>query len=404
MKIITAVLAAFILLLPALPTIAQDTPQVTAVQTRAFDVWVAAFRPRALSAGISANTFDRAFRGVALNPRVIQHDQYQPEFNKPIWEYLDTSVADSRVTNGRQNLRAKRNLLRRIERQYGVQAEVLTAIWGIESNYGQNRGSFSVIEALATLAFDGRRRRYGEGQLIAALHVLQNGDTTAARMMGSWAGAMGHTQFIPTSYQAYAVDWTGNGRRDIWAENPADALASAANYLNEHGWHSGDPWGVEIVLPDGFDYALVDVKNKQPVSYWNRLGVRTAQGGRLPNHGAAALLLPAGGDDPVFAIYHNFNVILRYNNAVSYALSIGHLSDRIAGGTPFVTPWSRNSFSLTQTQIAELQTLLTSKGFSTNGVDGVAGANTRSAIIAYQRSAGLTADGFASTALLEALR
>ncbi len=403
MKIISVFLTLVLLACSPIAAFGQ-TQEPSAAQTRAFDAWVAGFRNRALSAGIQASIFDEAFLDVALNLRVVEHDQYQPEFNKPIWEYLESSVSDARVRNGRQNFRAKRNLLNRISRRYGVQPEVLTAIWGIESNYGQNRGSFSVIEALATLAFEGRRRRYGESQLLAALETLQSGDVTPANMVGSWAGAMGHTQFIPTSYRAYAVDWNNDGKRNIWADNPADALASAANYLNRHGWRNGAPWGVEVMLPEGFDYAQVDVKNKQPVAFWNRRGVTTTAGTPLPDFGAAALLLPAGGNDPVFAIYHNFGVILRYNNAVSYALSVGHLSDRINGGGGFSKPWQRDSFALTQVQIAELQRLLTAKGFSTNGVDGVAGANTRSAIIAYQRSAGVTADGFASTALLRRLR
>jgi len=403
MKFFSTLLALLFLSFSLLPAFSQ-TDQPSAAQARAFDSWVAEFKTRAMSEGIQSGVFDRAFRGVSLNPRVIEHDQFQPEFTKPIWEYLDTAVSDTRITNGRQNFRAKRNLLNRISRRYGVPAEVLTAIWGLESNYGQNRGSFSVIEALATLAFDGRRQRFGETQLIAALQILQSGDISADNMLGSWAGAMGHTQFIPTSYLAYAVDWNNDGKRNIWANNPADALASAANYLNEFGWHNGDPWGLEVVLPDGFDYALVDVKNKQPIAYWNRLGVRSATGARLPDYGEAALLLPAGGDDPVFAIFHNFDVIMRYNNAVSYALAVGHLSDRIAGGGPFVQPWQRNGISLSQTQITELQQLLTSHGFSTKGIDGVAGANTRSAIIAYQRSIGIAADGFASTELLNRLR
>ncbi len=403
MKFLSALLFAITLsLTPSLG--ASQTAQPTAAQTRAFDNWVVAFKPRALAAGIQGRVFDQAFRDVSLNLRVVGHDRYQPEFTKPIWEYLDTAVSDTRISNGQQNLRAKRNLLNRISRQYGVPPEVLTAIWGLESNYGQNRGSFNVIEALATLAFDGRRSRFGQTQLIAALKILQSGDISAANMQGSWAGAMGHTQFIPTSYLEYAVDWSNDGDRNIWANNPADALASAANYLSRHGWRNGDPWGLEVVLPDGFDFALADVKNKQPAAYWNRLGVRMANGRPLPDHGAAALLLPAGGNDPIFAIYHNFRVILRYNNAVSYALSVGHLSDRILGGGAFMQPWDRNSFSLTQPQIAELQQLLTNRGFSTKGVDGVAGANTRSAIIGYQRSVGIAADGFASTALLDLLR
>ncbi len=369
-----------------------------------FDLWRDAFRVSALSQGISAATFDRAFQGVTLNDAVIEHDRYQPEFNKPIWEYLDSAVSERRVTDGRRALRRNRRMLRQIEARYGVDASILVAIWGIESNFGQNRGSFNTIEALATLAYDGRRQRYGESQLIAALKILQNGDVQARDMLGSWAGAMGHTQFIPTSFRSFAVDYDGDGRRNVWGDDPGDALASAANYLARNGWRHGEPWGVEVVLPRGFSYALADVTNRQSAAFWNAQGVRLAGGGRLPDYGNAALLLPAGAGNPVFAVFHNFKVIQRYNNAVSYAMSVGHLSDRIAGGGPFRVPWARDSVDLTLTQTAELQRLLTAKGFSTHGVDGVAGAKTRTAIIAYQRSIGVEPDGFASLALLERLR
>ena len=296
-----------------------------------------------------------------------------------------------------------RRLLRRIENRYKVDAEVIVAIWGLESNYGQNRGDIYTIEALATLAFDGRRARYGERQLIAALKILQAGDVSRAEMRGSWAGAMGHTQFIPTSFLALAADYDGDGKRDIWSDNPADALASAANYLHENGWVRGQPWGVEVVLPEGFDYALADVNNRQSARYWRSLGVRRADGGRLPDYSDAALLLPAGDGNPVFAIYKNFEVIKRYNNSVSYALSVGHLADRISGEGAFITPWQRGG-GLSRDEIYELQTLLTAQGFSTGGIDGVAGAKTRSAIIAYQKSLGMEANGFATMALLQRLR
>lgn len=370
----------------------------------AFDIWRQGFRATALAQGISARQFDAAFAGVTPNEDVIALDRFQPEFSKPIWDYLDTAVSPDRIRDGRRNHRRLRRLLRRIENRYKVDSEIVTAIWGLESNFGKNRGDIYTIEALATLAYDGRRARYGSRQLIAALKILQAGHVAQADMLGSWAGAMGHTQFIPTSFLALAVDYDGDGKRDIWGDDPTDALASTANYLHQNGWVQGQPWGVEVLLPDGFDYAKADINNRQNASYWQRLGVRRADGGALPTYSQAALLLPAGAGNPVFAVYQNFRVIQRYNNSVSYAMSVGHLADRIAGKGAFVTPWARNAAALTPEEIVELQTLLTARGFSTGGTDGVAGAKTRSAILAYQQSLGLEANGFPSAALLARLR
>ncbi len=372
-------------------------------QTR-FEAWQQNFRQIATAQGIDPRLFDTAFEGVTLNEAVIGFDRFQPEFSKPIWEYLDRAVSADRLREGRQKRRQMRRLLRRIEARYRVDSDVVLAIWGLESNFGQNRGDIYTIEALATLAFDGRRARYGQKQLLAALKILQEGHVQRADMRGSWAGAMGHTQFIPTSFLALAVDYDGDGRRNIWSDDPTDALASAANYLHESGWVQGQPWGVEVVLPEGFDYAQADVNNRQSASYWRRLGVRTATGARLPNYSEAALLLPAGPGNPVFAVYQNFRVIQRYNNSVSYAISVGHLADLIGGGEGFVQPWAREAAELSREEIVELQTLLTAAGFSTGGTDGVAGAKTRTAILNYQQSKGIEANGFATEALLERLR
>ncbi len=393
-RLIRSGLVAACLLAFNLPATAQST----------FGAWRQGFRETAIAQGIDPRLFDTAFAGVAPNETVLGFDRFQPEFSKPIWEYLDTAVSERRIREGRQKQRQLRRLLRRIENRYKVDREVITAIWGVESNYGQNRGDIYTIEALATLAYDGRRARYGNRQLVAALKILQAGQVNRTDMLGSWAGAMGHTQFIPTSFLALAVDYDGDGKRDIWGEDPADALASTANYLRQNGWVRGQPWGVEVILPEGFDYAEADINNRQPAGYWRRLGVRSASGAPLPTYSDAALLLPAGAGNPVFAVYKNFNVIKRYNNSVSYAMSVGHLADRIGGAGGFITPWDRAAGELTREAVAELQTLLTARGFSTGGTDGVAGAKTRSAIIAYQRSEGLEADGFATMALLERLR
>jgi len=377
-----------------LPATAQST----------FEAWRQGFRATALAQGIEPRQFDTALQGISPNARVIELDRYQPEFSKPIWDYLDTAVSQNRIREGRRNHRRLRRLLRRIEARYHVDSEIVTAIWGLESNYGQNRGDIYTIEALATLAYDGRRARYGSRQLIAALKILQAGHVSRENMRGSWAGAMGHTQFIPTSFLALAVDYDGDGKRNIWAEDPADALASTANYLQQNGWVQGQPWGVEVVLPQGFDYAKADINNRQSAGYWQSLGVRRADGAALPNYSEASLLLPAGAGNPVFAVYKNFRVIQRYNQSVSYAMSVGHLADRIGGAGGFITPWARAANELTREEIVQLQTLLTAQGFSTGGTDGVAGAKTRSAIIAYQRSRGIEADGFPSSALLSRLR
>ena len=370
----------------------------------AFDTWRQGFRATALAQGIPPRLFDTAFEGVSPNEAVIGFDRFQPEFSKPIWDYLDTAVSQSRIREGRQNHRRLRRLLRRIETRYKVDSEIVTAVWGLESNYGQNRGDIYTIEALATLAFDGRRARYGTRQLIAALKILQEGHVQQADMRGSWAGAMGHTQFIPTSFLALAVDYDGDGKRNIWSEDPADALASTANYLRQNGWVHNQPWGIEVVLPQGFDYSKADINNRQSAAYWRALGVIRADGAALPNYSEASLLLPAGAGNPVFAVYKNFRVIQRYNNSVSYAMSVGNLADRLAGGGEFITPWARDAAELTREEIVELQTLLTERGFSTGGTDGVAGAKTRTAIIAFQRSLGIEADGFPSAALLARLR
>ncbi|MEM7614215.1 MAG: lytic murein transglycosylase, partial [Pseudomonadota bacterium] len=277
-----------------------------------FQRWRERFRAKASAAGIRRDVFDAAFRGVRPNSEVIRLDRRQAEFTKPIWEYLDTAVSSTRVSNGRGHAQRLSRTLSAIERTYGVDAAAVLAIWGMETNYGSFRGSTNTIEALATLAYDGRRQRFAEEQLIAALQIIQSGDTSPANMRGSWAGAMGHTQFIPTSYLAYAQDFNRDGRRDIWSEDPTDALASAAAYLKRFGWTKGQPWGVEVRLPQGFNYGNIDQSLRRPVSRWTQLGVRGLDGKAVPNYGReAALLAPAGARGPVFMVFNNFRVIKR---------------------------------------------------------------------------------------------
>lgn len=377
--------------------------QKTAANAR-FQNWIKAFRGRALGQGISGTTFDRAFRGVQYDAEVIKRDRNQSEFTKTIWDYLASAASKERVRDGKAALRKHRRKLDAIEARYGVEKEVVVAVWGLESRYGEYRGDMDVIQSLATLAFDGRRGRFFEAQLIAALKILQNGDTTPRNMTGSWAGAMGHTQFIPTSYEAYAVDFTGDGRRDIWSDDPSDALASTAAYLARFGWVKGQPWGVEVKLPRGFNYGLANRKTKKSPAEWARIGVLGVDGKPVPNYGSGSILLPAGGRGVAFMVFKNFSVIERYNAADAYVIGVGHLSDRIKGGAPLVGNWPEGERPLTLRERKELQRRLTRAGFDTQGVDGKVGPNTLSAVRAYQKSQGLTPDGFASLSLLKRLR
>jgi membrane-bound lytic murein transglycosylase B len=369
-----------------------------------FDAWVAGFKRRAAAEGIAAPVLQAAFSGVGYDPEVIRLDRNQAEFSRTLWDYLDSAVSDTRVTNGRAALDRHRRTLAAIERRYGVPAEVVVAVWGLETSYGSFRGSNDVIRSLATLAYDGRRAAFFEAQLVAALRILQAGDTDPRSMRGSWAGAMGHTQFMPTSFLDYAVDFTGDGRRDIWDEDPTDALASTAAYLARFGWQTGQPWGVEVVLPDGFDYALTGRAITRDPDEWARMGVRDAAGRAVPDHGPASILLPAGARGAAFMVFDNFGVIERYNPADAYVIGVGHLADRIAGGPPIQAAWPRGDRALSFAEREELQARLTRAGFDTQGVDGRIGPNTEAAIRRYQTSAGLIPDGYASLALLERLR
>lgn len=385
--------------------LAQNTKSATSrVAHTGFKRWIQGFRGRALKAGISAAVLDQAFRAVRYNSHVISKDRNQTEFSMPIWDYIDLVASDERVRNGRAMLRKHRRKLAAIEQRYGVDKEVILAVWGMESAYGTRRGDIGVIEALATLAYDGRRGRFFESQLIAALKILQRGDTTPRKMQGSWAGAMGHTQFIPTSYQAYAVDFTGDGRRDIWSDDPTDALASTAAYLARFGFQSHRPWGVEVKLPQGFNYALASRRVKKTPSDWARIGVKAITGKPIANHGTASLLLPAGAKGAAFLIFDNFKVISRYNNSDAYVIGVGHLSDRIKGGPKIKGTWPRGERALSLREKKELQRRLKRAGFDVGKIDGKIGPMTVTAVRAYQNSNGIAPDGVVSLSVLEHLR
>ncbi|PJE27800.1 lytic murein transglycosylase [Pseudooceanicola antarcticus] len=386
-----------------LGTASTSAPQAQPVASNpGFEAWKRGFRGRAMAQGITAATFDRAFRGARFMPDVIKKDRNQSEFTKSIQDYMEGAVSDSRVRNGRRAYGQQSRLFSRIERSYGVPGRYIAAIWGLETAYGSYRGKTPLISSMATLAYEGRRGRFYEAQLIALLKVVQHGDSTPENMQGSWAGASGHTQFMPTSYLSYAVDFTGDGRRDIWAEDPSDSLASSANYLSRHGWKAGQPWGLEVVLPQGFDYSLSNGPEKMP-SAWARLGVRPARG-ELRDYGQARLLLLAGAKGPAFLVFDNFDVIKRYNNADTYALAVGILGDRIAGAGDITRPWPAGERMLKRDERIELQQRLQARGYDTGGIDGILGSRSIAAIRAYQRRAGMLPDGHPSVALLTRLR
>ncbi|EPX83329.1 lytic murein transglycosylase [Rubellimicrobium thermophilum DSM 16684] len=346
---------------------AQANPWI-AVPDPGYDVWVRAFLPRARAAGIPEATLNAAFAQAGFIPEVIARDRNQAEFRRSLSDYLLTAVSDARVEMGQQALRRHAGTLARIEARYGVEAPVVAAIWGIESTYGTRRGDVPVISALSTLAYEGRRASFFEDQLIAALRILARGDVSPAAMKGSWAGAMGHTQFIPTSFEAYAVDFDGDGRRDIWSDDPTDALASTAAYLSRHGWRRGEPWG--------------------------RFGTG-GTGGRV--------IQPDGAGGPAFRVFHNFDVIRRYNSSDSYAIAVGHLSDRLQGRPPLPGLFSSER-PLTLAERIELQERLTARGFDTGGTDGTIGPRTIQAIRDFQTSRGMAPTGFAEPSVLQALR
>lgn len=381
---------------------AQAEPVMRAVPNAGFDAWVDGFRARAAARGIPAGVISDALGSAGFLPDVVDRDRNQTEFTRTLEDYLAIAAKPERVTMGQDKLRQYGAVLSRIESRYGVEAHVVTAVWGLESFYGTRRGSVPVISALATLAYDGRRGEFFESQLIAALKIIANGDVSARGMTGSWAGAMGHTQFIPTSYLAYAVDFTGDGKRDIWSEDPTDSLASTAAYLKNSGWQRGLPWGGEVRLPEGFNPALLGRGKGKSAGEWTALGVTSAMGGAVPAGGS--IIAPKGVGGPAFLLTQNFNVILRYNNAESYAIGVGHLSDRILGRPAVQADWGPDQTGMTMADRQALQRALTDAGYDTGGSDGVIGTKTKAAISAYQQASGLAVTGEPSLDLLRRLR
>lgn len=377
----------------------------TAFADAKFESFIQSLWPKAKASGISRDVFDRAFAGITEpDPTVLKLANDQPEFTSTTSQYLGKAVTQIRIDSGQSMKSSEADLLSAIEKRYKVDRAVLLAIWGMESNFGKDKGQMSVMRSLATLLYSGRRKDYARNQYIAALKILQSGIVSADSFTGSWAGAMGHTQFVPTSYLSFAVDWTGDGKKDIW-NSSQDALASTANYLAKAGWKNDRPWGWEVQLPAKFDRALIGRSNWRPVAEWVKLGLKPARGG---NFGApkadAFVMVPQGVEGPAFLVTRNFMAIMDYNQSHSYALAVGHLADRIKGGQPFVGNWPNVDYDLTFNQRVEIQTLLTRRGFDPGGTDGRFGARTYEAILGFQHKAGIRLDGTPTVTLLERLR
>lgn len=379
----------------ASPAWAEDFP---AEPNSGYDVWVARFRARAIKRGVAVKVLDSAFLHAGFLPGVIEKDRSQAESLYGLEDYLAITVSDARVAMGRAVLQTRHGLLARIEAAYGVEARIIAALWGVESFYGTKRGNIPVISALSTLAYEGRRAAFFEGQLMAALKILAHGDIGPDRMTGGWAGAMGHTQFIPSTYLSYAVDFDGDGRRDVWSDDPADALASAAHYMGSAGWIRGQPWGVEVRVPK----ALRGQNGRlRPVAEWRKLGVVLSSGDAVPDHGRARLITSSG---PGFLLFHNGLALGAYNASSRYIVGVGHLSDRIAGQGPLVGRFPPDANGLSQADRVLVQQRLTRLGYETGSTDGVFGPKTKAAIAGFQAARGLDVTGVASAALLDLLR
>jgi membrane-bound lytic murein transglycosylase B len=391
---------------PPSPALAASAPAAAASEAArppGFDDWVARFRDSARAAGVDEATLHIALDDARFLPRVVELDRAQPEFTRTVWAYLDSVVTPRRVDTGRDKLLQLHDEAAAAAARYGVPAPVLIAIWGIESDFGNNFGGIATIDALATLGFDGRREGWARGQLIDALKILQSGDIDRGHMIGSWAGAMGQTQFLPSAYLAYAVDADGDGRRDIWG-SMADVLASTANFLAQSGWQADQPWGLEVRLPAGFDVGRADDAIRQSTAAWAGEGVRSADGTSLPEVADGTILLPAGARGPAFLVGPNFRAIRRYNNSLSYALAVGILAQRLGGGPDVQAPWPRDLPALTRSQLIELQTALNEHGFASGKPDGLLGPATREGLRRFQRSLGLPADGYPTLEVLQRLK
>jgi len=369
-----------------------------------FNTCVAGMWPDAARRNISRESFDRFTAGLTPDLRIMDLMDAQPEFTKSIWDYLDILVNDNRLAKGKETLAKYKPQFDEMEKAYGVDRNIVAAIWGIESNYSTQIGDRSVLQSTATLACIGRRQAYFKDEFLSALEILHHGDLRPEQMHGSWAGAFGATQFMPTAFKRYAVDADGDGRRDV-VDDPADLIASTANNLKKDGWQSGQSWGYEVSVPQGFNYMLADRSKTMTFAQWANLGVVSANTQPFPHpNDKAYLLAPAGAAGPGFLMMQNFRVIMKYNPAEAYALAIGHFADRLRGGQPFIQPWPRQERELSKAERLELQQLLAQRGFYKGTPDGQFGGETRQALRSFQSSIGAPADGFATASMLEQLR
>ena len=364
-----------------------------------FDSWLADFRQHAAAQGISPATLDAALTGLTPVARVIELDGRQPEFLSTFADYMGKRVTPGRVARGQALMQEHAALLDAVERRYGVPKQVLVAFWGLETNFGANLGTLNIPASLATLAWDGRRSAFFRSQLLDALRIIDAGHVAAIDMNGSWAGAMGHMQFMPSTFRAYAIDGDGDARIDLWQSLP-DAMHSAANYLRRAGWRAGEPVAIEVRLPDGFDWRQARVAHRLPVADWAARGVQTLDGSALPGvAGRAAIVLPQGWQGPAFMVFDNFDVVMDWNRSQNYALSVAQLSHQLAGGTALA--WQGGEAGVLSTaQLKALQTALNELGFDTGSPDGLPGPRTQTALRRYQARHGLPADGYPSPGML----
>jgi membrane-bound lytic murein transglycosylase B len=387
---------------------ASGHPLMTAAAIRQaaanFDNCVASMWPDAARRNVTRENFERFTAGLTPDLRIMDLLDSQPEFTKAIWDYLDILVNDNRLAKGREILAKYKAQFDAAEKAYGVDRYAVAAIWGIESNYSTQMGDRSVVQSTATLACIGRRQAYFKDEFLSALEILNRGDLRPEQLRGSWAGAFGPTQFMPTAFKRYAVDGDGDGRCDV-VDDPADLISSTANNLKKDGWQTGQSWGYEVVLPKGFDYMLADRAKAMTLAQWQQQGLRRANNQPFPHPADKAYLLaPAGAEGPGFLMLQNFRVIMKYNPAEAYALAIGHFADRLRGGPPFVQPWPRQERVLSRAERLELQQLLAQRGFYRGTPDGQIGGQTREALRGFQASIGTPADGFATSDMLERLR
>lgn len=378
-------------------------PSLAASQQPSFQEWLAALRAEARVQGISEQTLAAALDGLQPVERVLELDRSQPEFVQTFTRYTSLRISQQQIDRGRALLREHADLLAEVQRRYGVQPHYLVSFWALESNYGQATGGFTVVAALATLAYDPRRADFFRQELLTALRIIDAGHIPAERMTGSWAGAMGQLQFIPSTFASYAVDGDGDGRIDIWNSLP-DVFHSAANFLSMSGWRGDERWGREVLLPENFDFGLSGTSVRKSLNEWRQFGVRQVDGSALPPIDMeGSIVIPAGARGPAFMVYNNYRTTLVWNRSTFYAIAVGHLADRLVGGSP-IRNMPVDEQALSRNDVLELQTLLNQRGFDAGPVDGILGGQTRTAIRDYQQQSGIPQDGYASYALLELLR